>query len=474
MQQLTASLAAAQQQISVLQAASQAASQALHDSPHAHLSNPDEGTDNQSAADIDPSETEEEPAKDATPADLTSRPVSRMSVPVLHNARAVTSAVDKSTQPAQSSLPANGDFVRISQLQNQAKIDSTKISQLERHSENLRKTLSAKDAQYAQLLHQHQALQAMATEASQEGDQQEADLQEQLLVIRQLQQQLLTAQQAFAKAADAAAGPGSRPSATPAAVAASPAVHSTAVSTEAPTVQQAAKPQGKTPLVTGNSPQRLKRSVSASTSLPASVSAASSTITIASQPAAVTKADAVSLGAHGTLEQTSVVSPSLSMPQGSVDNLLAGQPDLDDLDDYDSRSKMRLLLPQLSGLASDSDSASHGSSDSDSDTGSITQGDAGKQSSEHPQPVKTASSMGSAILVSSGKVTDIAQTSEPSSETLVTAVPTSRRSVAELQKVLLANPVAGPPLGPVNPLLTTVIVCAPCLVLCRFLTEGAA
>lgn len=79
------------------------------------------------------------------------------------------------------------DSARITQLQQQATLDSTKVAQLERHAERLRKILGDKDTQYSQLLQQHQTLQAMATEVSQEGDQQEADLKQKDDVIQQLQ-----------------------------------------------------------------------------------------------------------------------------------------------------------------------------------------------------------------------------------------------------------------------------------------------
>ena len=47
----------------------------------------------------------------------------------------------------------------------------------------------------------------------------------------------------------------------------------------------------------------------------------------------------------------------------------------------------------------------------------------------------------------------VASAPEPAMEAQLTAVPSARRSVAELQKMLLANPVAGPPLEEVARLL---------------------
>lgn len=83
--------------------------------------------------------------------------------------------------------------------------------------------------------------------------------------------------------------------------------------------------------------------------------------------------------------------PSLSMPAGSVDNPLAGQPDLDDHDpnDHSSRSQLRPLSPQLSGLISDSDS--------DTDDCTVIDGAAGLVVVPHAQhqsaSMKSAASM---------------------------------------------------------------------------------
>lgn len=110
-----------------------------------------------------------------------------------HNDPAESSAV------AQVQQQTGDDSARITQLQQQATLDSTKVAQLERHAERLRKILGDKDTQYSQLLQQHQTLQAMATEVSQEGDQQEADLKQKDDVIQQLQQQLSDAQQILAE-----------------------------------------------------------------------------------------------------------------------------------------------------------------------------------------------------------------------------------------------------------------------------------
>ena len=57
------------------------------------------------------------------------------------------------------------------------------------------------------------------------------------------------------------------------------------------------------------------------------------------------------------------------MPEGSVDNPLAGQPDLDDLNDQISSSKLRSLSPQLSDLSSDSDSCTDNETDNEGTAG---------------------------------------------------------------------------------------------------------
>lgn len=93
----------------------------------------------------------------------------------------------------QQTHQADAASARTSQLQQQVAAGSTKVKQLESHIEHLRKMLGDKTTQCSQLLAQHRALQAMAAEAAQEGDQEEADLKQKDHVIQQLQRQLLTA-----------------------------------------------------------------------------------------------------------------------------------------------------------------------------------------------------------------------------------------------------------------------------------------
>ena len=281
----------------------------------------------------------------------------------------------ETTQSEQLKRQAGADSAKISQLQQQVKDDSTKVSQLESHTEHLRKMLGDKNTQYSQLLQQHQALQAMAAEASQEGDQQEADSRQKDAVIQQLQQRLVTTQHLLAEPAERPA-PASGSRALPEAPA--------GAAGNRPPIQQEGQPEASplsSPtlnLATPTSTNRITSGKQATTrSVQNSRPMTASTWSVA-QPAAI----AVSTKA--------VSPPSLSMPVGSVYNPLAGQPDLDDHNDHNdhsSRSKLRPLSPQLSGLISDSDS------NTDSGTGDEVEAGLGIMPHVHDQVVRRVASL---------------------------------------------------------------------------------
>lgn len=260
-------------------------------------------------------------------------------------------ATAKTELSQQQTHQADAAAAEISQLQQQVTAASTKVKQLESHTEHLRKMLGDRTSQYSQLLAQHQALQAMAAEAAQEGDQQEADLRQKDNVIQQLQQQLLTAQHILdgTTARREPAQGAILPSAPTVLEDNTVPTHQAGQCKALPTVDPT--PNLATPTSTNNSVTTGKQQVPCLHPTSRGLQA----ITPVTRPA--------SLGGNLQPAPTNVsakaaVSPSLSMPAGSVTNPLAGQPDLDNRDpnDHSSRSKLRPLSPQLSGLISDSDS----------------------------------------------------------------------------------------------------------------------
>ena len=334
MREVTAALEASKQQINVLQAAAKAIQQAS--------------------------------------TDQASRQVSVLSI---------DQSAAESVQSEQLSRQAEADSAEISQLHQQVRDESTKVSQLQSHAEHLCKKRRHKSTQYSQLLKQHQVLQAMAAEASQEGDQQEEDLRQKDAVIQQLQQQLVAAQQILAEGTEGPApahgtweGPaplapavstGSRP---PTQQASQSATRSLFSPPSDPNLTPTSTNRGNSQKQQGLHSLPINRSLQTTRAITAPA-------TSTAQPAAT----AVSARA--------VPSSSLSMPEGSVDNPLAGQPDLDDHDDQISSSKLRPLSPQLSGLISDSDSGTDSGTDDEGTAGhTVRQHTRDQQVSSTPPP----------------------------------------------------------------------------------------
>ena len=268
---------------------------------------------------------------------------------VLSNDQSATESV----QSEQLRCQAEADSAKISQLEQKVNDESSKVSQLKSHAEHLRKNLDDRIAQYNQLVKQHQALQAMAAEASQEGDQQEEDLRQKDTVIQQLQQQLIAAQRILAEGVEGPAhahgtGDGRLPLAPAVPTCNTRPIKQAGQSGASPSFRAPSDPN-LTPISTlSNMRIAHKQQV---LHLPP-VNRSLETTRANTEPAlSSAQPTATAVSTRG------VSSSCLRMPEGSVHNPLAGQPDLDDDHDQISTSKLRPLSPQLSGSINHSDSS---------------------------------------------------------------------------------------------------------------------